>query len=265
MAVGFADPSWWRRLPPALGRVVGMEWWTFPRTVPRFEAPPALGDGWPVARPEASGLDPVGLRQVLDAVAGREYGAVTALLVSHRGQLVIEEYYQGHTRERLHPVQSVTKSFLSVLMGVASDQGLLALEDPLGEVLPSRSSSLGADPAKSAITVRDLLAMRAGIEWDEWACSYLDVSCNSNAQMNRTEDWVGFVLGLPMAIDPGARFIYNTGASVVLGAVLQDQTASDPATMQTSSSSAPYRSKGSPGCGTSPIRRGCPTQEEVFT
>ena len=84
------------------------------------------------------------------------------------------------------------------------------------------------DPDKSLIRLRDLVSMRAGLLWDEKTCSYFEPSCNNNTLMNNLDDWVSYVLSQPVVETPCTRFVYNSGASNLLAAILQDATGQHP-------------------------------------
>jgi CubicO group peptidase (beta-lactamase class C family) len=161
---------------------------------------------------------------VLDDYAWRvrtgEYGPVDSLIVVRHGAVVLEEYFRGWTAGRLHPMYSVTKSVTSLLFGIAIDLGLGPdLEQPLLDLFPEYPVVANMSPRKRAILVRHVLAMRAGLQWDESTYPYTDPR-NSVSRMSSSADWVKYVLDLPMADEPGARFLYNSGCSVLLGAIV---------------------------------------------
>jgi len=85
-----------------------------------------------------------------------------ALVVLHRGKLVYERYANGMTAGTPHILMSVSKSMLGLLAGVLAEQGALDLERDVTQIVPelSRTAYRGA-------SVRRLLDMRAGIQWDE--------------------------------------------------------------------------------------------------
>jgi len=72
------------------------------------------------------------------------------------------------------------------------------------------------------MSLEDLLTMRSGIEWSE-DTPYTDPT-NSCILMAASEEWVPFVLGYPMDADPGTVWEYNSGASVLLGKIVQVAT-----------------------------------------
>jgi hypothetical protein len=84
------------------------------------------------------------------------------LLVLHRGRVVFERYANGMTADTPHILMSVTKSMLGLLAGALSARGTLDVERKVTDVLPELSAT-----AYKGASIRQLLDMRAGIEFDE--------------------------------------------------------------------------------------------------
>ena len=140
-----------------------------------------------------------------------------SLLVVKDGRLVVEEYFGDGADEELHDVRSVTKSVVSALAGIAIARGDIdGLDDPIGDYLDGVTGRI--EPDKRAITVRQLLTMTSGLEWDESGGfgSYID--------WIRSGDYLGFVLEKPLTSAPGTQFTYNSGAVHLLGVVIEQAT-----------------------------------------
>jgi len=188
--------------------------------------PEARAGDWPVATPEDVGLDTSRLTALTQRLRRGELGTRHALLIARGGRLAVEEYFGGSGIDDVHTMQSVTKSVTSLLVGIAHDQGRLAsVEEPVLSLLPRYSDLRGADPRKDALSVRNLLEMRGGLDWrseDPYAGSDLETLNNSRG------DWVRFVLEHPMREPPGTSWQYNSGGVIVLAGVLRDATGMDP-------------------------------------
>jgi CubicO group peptidase (beta-lactamase class C family) len=88
-----------------------------------------------------------------------------AFLVVHEDRLVWERYFGGSTRESLQTSFSAAKSFVSTLVGIAIDEGLIrSVDDPVTDYLPELAAR---DPRFRQITLRDLLTMSSGIRYEE--------------------------------------------------------------------------------------------------
>jgi CubicO group peptidase (beta-lactamase class C family) len=205
--------------------------------------------GWPLSSPEAEGLDAAAL-DALDAEFARgDHGFVDSMLVVRHGRLVYErgyrhdyaarfdprrdgapgvynyydpEWHPYHKGSELHTLQSVSKSVTSLLVGIAIGRGELpGVEAPLLDQLKAYKAS--GDPRQARMRIRHVLSMTTGIGWDEDSVPYTDPA-NSCARMEASRDWVQFVLDQPMAEEPGSRFVYNSGATQLLSAVLRQAT-----------------------------------------
>lgn len=140
-----------------------------------------------------------------------------SLLVVKDGRLVVEEYFGTSGPDDLHDVRSVTKSVVSALTGVALARGDIgSLDDPISDYLGSLLPDL--EPDKGAITIRHLLTMTSGFEWDESG------GAGSYNEWIRSGDHLGFLLRKPFTAPPGAEFTYNSAAVHLLGVVLEQAT-----------------------------------------
>jgi CubicO group peptidase (beta-lactamase class C family) len=88
-----------------------------------------------------------------------------AFVVVHRDRLVREEYFGGSRRDSLQTSFSAAKSFVSTLVGIAIDEGLIgSVDDRITKYVPELAER---DPRFRRITVRDLLTMSSGIRYEE--------------------------------------------------------------------------------------------------
>jgi CubicO group peptidase (beta-lactamase class C family) len=148
------------------------------------------------------------------------YRSITACLVVRRGWLVFERYFGGFGQDDTQLVASVTKSFISALIGIAIDQGFIeevhqSVLDFFPEYVPGAHDLL-----KRQMTLRHLLTMTAGFQWRTGARNhelYID-------RLRRSKDWVAFILDLPVREELFGNFQYNSAASHLLSAVITRST-----------------------------------------
>jgi CubicO group peptidase (beta-lactamase class C family) len=158
---------------------------------------------------------------MFDYITAQE-AEVHSVLIVRNGYMVVEAYFHPYNQDRVHSLTSCTKSFLSALVGIAVEEGLLDLDaKALGFF--SDYSIVNDSPLKREITVEQLLLMRSGLNWPESSVSYSS-SNNILRQMMSSQNWVQFVLDRPMAVAPGSVFNYSTGDSQILGVVLEQAT-----------------------------------------
>ncbi|HUR49996.1 MAG TPA: serine hydrolase [Acidimicrobiales bacterium] len=150
------------------------------------------------------------------------YPYVDAIVVARKGETLREDYYNGTTAEDLHTQQSCTKSITALVFGTAFDRGEIALEDPVWKFFADRPDARWVKE-KYDVSVHQLLCMSVGLEWNE-SVHYTDPR-NDNTRMNASGDWIGYVLDRPLADGfPAGRFEYQSGLSILLGAVLRSAT-----------------------------------------
>lgn len=147
--------------------------------------------------------------------------AVTAIVVLHDGKLVHEAYYQGTTPEDLRIGWSVSKSWLSALMGILLDEGAIgSINDPVIQYAPAL-----VDSAYDGATIKDVLQMSSGVVFNE---NYLAFSSDIN-KMGRVLALGGsmdaFASGLTETFAaPGERWQYVSIDTHVLGMVVRGAT-----------------------------------------
>jgi CubicO group peptidase (beta-lactamase class C family) len=149
----------------------------------------------------------------LDAALGmaRAMPHLRTLIVAHEGSPLVEQVVRGPGIDRPANIKSASKTILATLAGIAIERGVLRdLDQPIGPVL-GRAIPREADPRVRGITVRQLLAMRAGLE---------RTSGQNYGRWVNSRDWLRFALTRPMEDEPGGRMIYSTGTTHILGAVL---------------------------------------------
>jgi CubicO group peptidase (beta-lactamase class C family) len=172
-------------------------------------------DGWLSSSPEEQGMDSALLAQVFETI-DRQNLEIDSVVVVRNGFIVAEKYYSPYTQDSRHVLYSCTKSFISALVGMAIEDGYIDnIHQPVLDFFPDRSFA-NLDERKESMTLEDLLTMRSGLDWQEGMPVYLE--------MERTTDWVAYVLDKPMAAEPGSQFRYCSGCSHLMSAILQETT-----------------------------------------
>jgi CubicO group peptidase (beta-lactamase class C family) len=142
-----------------------------------------------------------------------------ALVVVHEGRVVRERYFDGATRESLQTSFSVAKSFVSTLVGIAIDEGLIgSVDDSVTKYVPELATR---DPRFRQITLRHLLTMSSGLRWEEGGFpslgddtyTYYGVDLRDLA-LSRTR----------IVSPPGVAWQYNDYNPLLLGLVLERAT-----------------------------------------
>lgn len=170
---------------------------------------------WQTATPKSQAMDSKKLTQMLAAIKRQKLG-LHSLLVIRNGFLVSENYFDGYRLDRQHELYSCTKSFLATLIGIAIQQGKITSINQKALTFFPEIEFENVDERKQALALEHLLTMTAGLEWEENGAAH--------RALLQSNDWLQYMLDLPMRETPGSHFNYCSGCSHILSAILQAQT-----------------------------------------
>ena len=143
-----------------------------------------------------------------------QHGTV-ALLVARRGQLIYERYFNGYSADSIATSFSLAKSVVSVLLGIAIDQGRIgSVDQPITRFLPEL---LAQDARFGRITLRHLLMMRSGIQFDEGYRSPFTEA----AHFYLTPDLPREVAALRIEGEPDQAYAYKSGDTQLLAMAIE--------------------------------------------
>ncbi|MFW9958898.1 MAG: serine hydrolase domain-containing protein [Candidatus Odinarchaeota archaeon] len=177
---------------------------------------------WISTSPEDQGMSSAALDEMMQFI--EDSGApIRGLVVTRNGYIVKEYYSSYYTVNSTHHIFSCTKSFTSTLIGIAIKEGFIdnVSQRVLG-FFPEMTIE-NMDSRKGNMTIEHVLTMTTGLDWNEHNISYNDPS-NMYNQMFGSDNPVQFFLDLPTMYDPGTHWVYTTGASHLLSAVIQKAT-----------------------------------------
>ncbi len=138
-----------------------------------------------------------------------------SIVVSHRGRVVLAEAVHGPPVDKAVNIKSVSKTLVATLIGCAQQRGVIeSVEQTLGSLVPTIVPT-GADPRVGGLTLENLMTMQAGLE---------RVSGAGYGAWVNSDNWTRYVLTRPFVDQPGARMLYSTGSTHVLGVVLSELT-----------------------------------------
>jgi CubicO group peptidase (beta-lactamase class C family) len=188
------------------------------------------GVAWPTTEwPERAPAEGVGaaLDALLDRVCDDDGPlATTYAVVVVQGGAIVAERYQGQLKHFDRPPDPVTpqarllswsmaKSMLHAVVGLLVGDGSLDLDGPADVAEWS-----DPDDPRHAITVRQLLAMRDGLDFVE---DYVDERISDVIEMlfgAGQDDMAHFAADRPLAAPPGTRFNYSSGTSNIISSVV---------------------------------------------
>ena len=193
-------------------------------------SPAAIGDGWPTATPESVGLDGERLCGIAARLAATNANVHAVVVVRH-GKLVLEQYFPGYDEPwgmgesrhdfdatTKHDMRSISKSVVSLLVGTAIDRELIkSADEPVVKFFPDYSALKAA--GWDNITLRHLLTMSSGMQWDENR-AWKDPQ-NDEPHLGNEADPFRYVLSKPIAAPPDTVWNYNGGGTDLLGNIIE--------------------------------------------
>ncbi|NOV97119.1 serine hydrolase domain-containing protein [Isoptericola halotolerans] len=182
--------------------------------MPTTTPAPASSLRLPRATPESQGVDPAALARLVETLDGIR--DVHSLMVLRHGAVVAEEWWHPYRPDEPHVMFSVSKSFTATALGLAVADGLLTTDDRVIDLLPDDAPD---DPGEhlAAMTVRDLLTMTSGHGTDTMNFTLTNLHVPGAG-------WARAILAAPVTHEPGTHFVYNTGATYLLSAILHRLT-----------------------------------------
>jgi CubicO group peptidase (beta-lactamase class C family) len=176
-------------------------------------SPESLSFSFPLAQEQ--NIDKESLEEVYNSA--QYVTGIKSLLVSRNGVLVSEGYFTETGAGDLYHVRSVTKSVVSALIGIAIDEGFIeSIDQTLNEFIDPLGYTLDED--KVNITIKDLLTMSSGFEWNE----FTDVNEYNN--WVTANDQIDYVINRTLEDTPGDVFSYNSAAAHLLSVILTEAT-----------------------------------------
>ncbi len=172
--------------------------------------------GWRSSSPEAQGMDSAKLAEAFDYIQQQKV-PIHSLLIVRNGSIVLDAYFYPFQADQLHDGASMTKSVTSTLIGIAIGQHKLSgVSESVLSLFPLRTIA-NRDERKEHVTIEQLLTMTSNLD------------CRSQHEITLTEmmqskDWVKFMLDLPMANDPGNKFVYCSGGMHLLSGIISQTT-----------------------------------------
>jgi len=174
--------------------------------------PHSLQDGWSVSSPESEGLSRQRLDQVF-RVAYREdrFRLLRSITIVRNGRIVAESYlYDPQDIDRIQNVKSVTKTFTSILTGIALQRKYLdSLSQPFSVIYPEYFVN-HAD--KKQITLQHALTMRTGLQYGDEDHHY---------KFRFSENVIDYILSSPLNGPPDGQFFYSDDNPTLVSYAIQ--------------------------------------------
>jgi hypothetical protein len=163
------------------------------------------------ASPEAVGIPSFALIRMIGKL--KQFNSLNSIMILRHGKCCAEGWWTPYAPEIPHTLFSLSKSFTSLAVGFAQQEGKLSIHDRLTTHLPEYDSVI-RDGRMHDITLRHLLIMASG--HDSCACPQMFAE--------PTGDWARGFLSSQLTYLPGERFIYNSAATYMLSVIVRKVT-----------------------------------------
>jgi len=206
-----------------------------------YSVPEKTDDGWNTEDISKVGGEKAPLEEMMNYIKSANNHQLHNILIFKKGKLVFEEYFKTlnyytsppslgsdsilYNKDLIHYLASESKSVTSILFGIAVKKGFITsdMNTILSSVLPQYSNILTGQ--KSNITLKSLLTMTSGLDWDENSYPYGDQR-NDVTRLFYESDPIGFILSKNSHGLPGTVFRYNSGVTNVLGEIVRQKSGS---------------------------------------
>jgi CubicO group peptidase (beta-lactamase class C family) len=156
------------------------------------------------------------LSQLSSRIRSGDYPAVHSIVISSKGKISFQQYFNGYSADSLHDSRSSFKSITAILIGIAIDKGFIkTVNQPIYTFFPG-NKAFSTMPMRRKITIRHLLEMRSGLDCDEWSDNGKD--CES--EMEKSSNWVNYSLSLPMNSAPGKKWRYTSCNTMIVSGII---------------------------------------------
>ncbi len=184
-----------------------------PPPLPEFSTPAVTSDGWEVSSLAAQNIDVSQMAETDKALeTNPTFVNIHTLTIARNGKLVLDEFYHsgpyGYHKGDLAIMMSVTKSFTSIITGIAIDRGLIKGVNQTAQLLLPDLKNINWTTGKDKVTLENILTMSAGFAGAEDTDSLL------------ADNYAQYMFSKSLVHTPGTVFDYRTALTNTLGDVL---------------------------------------------
>jgi CubicO group peptidase (beta-lactamase class C family) len=184
--------------------------------------PEKLNDGWETDTVISRVFEMNTLNEVInDVYSNSDFLLIHGFIVVKGGKLMVESYPRGISdRNTPHHLWSTTKSFISVLTGIALDEGYIhSVDDSVFKYIPEYLPY--AYPELKSLTLEECLTMRSGIDYDNDGWEEEEVLALVPDDLTR------YILERPMKSKPGAEAVYKNSDPQLMSKLISDAAKTD--------------------------------------
>lgn len=182
-----------------------------------YHKPLQKDDGFECSTLPEVGIDSTYICKLVENILKGKMATIHSLLIVKDNKLVLEEYFHNYDCNKLHSLESVTKSFTSALMGIAIDKKFIPdVNEPAWHYLEKWDSTQWIKK-KYDIRIKNLLTMTAGLEWKAFTLN----ESNDDINIYKASDFIDYILNKNLKEKPGKKFFYNNRLMLLQGCIIE--------------------------------------------
>ncbi|MFY0629825.1 MAG: serine hydrolase [Flavobacteriaceae bacterium] len=182
----------------------------------QYQKPKITNDGWKTNTLQSRSIDTTRLQKLFSQLKGGKHKIHSVLLI-HKNELILEEYFGEYSTTTQHDLRSVSKSLRSLLLGIAIDKGFIEnINDPISKYMKGLSPKTNLDPRKEKITIKHLITMSSGLDCNDWD----QKSKGQEDRVYKKKDWLQYFINLPMINDPGTVSTYCSVGQILVAEII---------------------------------------------
>ena len=167
---------------------------------------------WKTMYPSSQGISDKIIKNIY--IKAKAVTNIESLLIVKNGFIIGEKYYKKNNVDRRNWIRSVTKSVMSILIGIAIEKGFIkSIEEPVKNYLSKITDLL--KEGKVDIKIKHLLTMTSGFDWDESTVTEFN---NYTFAKNQ----VDHLLSRDLVDRPGTKFNYNSASTNLLSVIIEE-------------------------------------------
>lgn len=174
----------------------------------------------PAVSPADAGFNKDSINALTDTISKFRQRDFRGLIVIKDNKIVLENYYNTFWRNHIHDIRSAGKSITAVLLGVAIKDGLVKnLEQDVYSFFPKKKyPSIHEDYKK--VKLIHLLNMVSGLDAD----SDNPKTMGSEGKWIAKDEWLSYLLSVPLSNEPGKKWVYADINAVLIGAIIEEKS-----------------------------------------
>lgn len=183
-----------------------------------YQQPTNLSDGLITDNIKNTPLNTDLYERMVNAIIKEEYKDIHSILIIYKGKLVTEEYFYEYDINTPHPMRSATKSYISLLAGIALDKNIIkSIDEKVYPYFGGANNFDNYSTEKNKINLKQLLTQTSGLDCNDWDWN----SPGNESKMAYENDWIKFILDLPVIYKPGDSTQYCSGGVITIGRIIE--------------------------------------------